>query len=131
MGLSVVDASVLIAAIDSRDSCHQSAAQELARARQHHDLLLPAVAFSEALVIPYSIGTQQGRAVERQLRALGRVEPITDAIASRAAQIRARRQVKLPDALVLATAAELRANEVLTFDQGWRSLAPNVRVLTR
>ncbi len=90
-----------------------------------------AVAFSEALVIPYSIGAQQGRAVERQLRALGRVEPITDAIASRAAQIRARRQVKLPDALVLATGAELRASEVLTFDQRWHSMAPNVRVLTQ
>jgi predicted nucleic acid-binding protein len=131
MGLSVVDASVLIAAIDTRDSCHQRAARELATTRQRHDLLLPAVAFSEALVIPYSIGTQQGRAVERQLRALGRVEPITDAIASRAAQIRARRQVKLPDALVLATGAELRANEVLTFDQRWHSMAPNVRVLTQ
>ena len=130
MGLSVVDASVLIAAIDSRDSCHQSAARELATTRQQHDLLLPAVAFSEALVIPYSIGMQEGRAVERQLRALGRIHPITDAIAARAAQIRAGRQVKLPDALVLATGAELRASEVLTFDQRWHSLAPNVRVLT-
>jgi predicted nucleic acid-binding protein len=129
MGLSVVDASVLIAAIDERDVCHRAAARELTMARKQHDLLLPAVAFSEALVIPYSLGMTQGRAVERRLGALGRVEPVTDRIASRAAQIRAKREVKLPDALVLATGLEVRAHEILTFDQRWRSFGPVVRVL--
>jgi predicted nucleic acid-binding protein len=35
-----------------------------------------------------------------------------------------------PDALILATAVELRAREILTFDERWRSLDPRVRVLT-
>jgi predicted nucleic acid-binding protein len=129
MGVSVVDASVLIAVIDGQDVCHQTASRELRAARERHEVLLPAVAFSEALVIPYGIGSTQGRAVEHQLRALGRIEPITDRIASRAAQLRARRRVKLPDALVIATGVELRAQEILTFDQQWRSLAARVRVL--
>jgi predicted nucleic acid-binding protein len=34
------------------------------------------------------------------------------------------------DALILATAVELRAREILTFDERWRSLDPRVRVLT-
>jgi predicted nucleic acid-binding protein len=49
------------------------------------------------------------------------VEPITRQVASRAAQLRARhgRRLRLPDALVLATALHLRADRVVTTDEGW------------
>ena len=47
-----------------------------------------------------------------------------------AAQLRAKRQIKLPDALILATAVELRVAEILTFDERWRSIDPRVRLLT-
>src|SRR5207247_2911849 len=113
MGLAVVDASVLIATIDRRDLHHERATNELKAARQQHTLALPSVAFSEALVVPYRTSQSEGRSVEGGLRRLGRVEPITDRIASRAAQLRARQQIKLPDALILATAVELRAQEIL------------------
>lgn len=130
MGLAVMDASVLIATIDDRDAHHDRAVDELKAVRQRHTLTLPAVAFSEALVIPYRKSQSEGRSVEDGLRRLGRVEPITDGIASRAAQLRAKRQIKLPDALILATAVELRAQEILTFDERWRSVDPRVRLLT-
>lgn len=129
MGVAVVDASVLIAAIDTQDVHHETALVELEVARGQHTLALPAVAFSEALVLPYRVGASQGRAVAGGLRRLGRVEPITDAIASRAAQLRARRRIKLPDALVLATAVELRARQILTFDRRWQSLDARVQLL--
>jgi predicted nucleic acid-binding protein len=128
VGLAVVDASVLIATIDSRDIHHERAREELKAARRQHMLALPAVAFSEALVLPYRASPSEGRSVEGSLR-LGRIEPITDGIASRAAQIRAKRQIKLPDALILATAVELRAQEILTFDRHWHSIDPRVRLL--
>ncbi len=129
MGVAVVDASVLIATIDDRDRHHENAILELESAQQRHSLALPAVAFSEALVVPYRTSQSLGRTVEGGLRRLGRVEPITDEIAARAAQIRAKRQLKLPDALILATAVALRAQEILTFDLRWRSIDSRVRLL--
>jgi predicted nucleic acid-binding protein len=130
MGVAVVDASVLIAAIDDADAHHERAIAELESALGEQRLRLPAVAFSEALVAPYRTSQSRGRAVEGGLRRLGRVEPITPDIASRAAQLRTKRRIKLPDALILATAVELRAQEILTFDERWRSVDPRVRVLT-
>jgi predicted nucleic acid-binding protein len=130
MGVAVVDASVLIAAIDDGDAHHERAIAELESALGEQRLRLPAVAFSEALVAPYRTSQSRGRAVEGGLRRLGRVEPITPDIASRAAQLRSKRRIKLPDALILATAVELRAQEILTFDERWRSVDPRVRVLT-
>jgi predicted nucleic acid-binding protein len=129
MGVAVVDASVLIATIDELDAHHESAVVELEAAHLKHALALPAVAFSEALVVPYRTSQSLGRTVEGNLRRLGRVENITGEIASRAAQFRAERQMKLPDALILATAVELRAHEILTFDRQWRSVDPRVRLL--
>lgn len=130
MGVAVVDASVLIATIDNEDPHHERATWELKAARQQHRLALPAVAFSEALVVPYRTSQSDGRGVEEALRRLGRVEPVTDMIASRAAQLRAKRRIKLPDALILATAVELRVQEILTFDERWRSVDPRVRLLS-
>jgi predicted nucleic acid-binding protein len=130
MGVAVVDASVLIATIDTLDIHHARAMSELKAVRQRHTLALPAAAFSEALVLPYRASQSEGRSVEGGLRRLGRIEPITDTIASRAAQLRARRQIKLSDALILATAVELRSSEILTFDRRWSSVDPRVRLLT-
>lgn len=129
MGLAVVDASVLIATIDDRDVHHERARLELLEVRAEHALTLPAVAFSEALVQPYRTSHAKGHAIEQALRALGRVEPVTEEIASWAARLRSKRQLKLPDALILATAVKVRALEILTFDQRWRSVDARVRVL--
>jgi predicted nucleic acid-binding protein len=130
MGLAVVDASVLIAAVDKQDAHHERAIAELESALDQQRLRVPAVALSEALVGPYRRGLSYGRAVERGLRRLGRVEPVTADIASRAAQLRTGRRIKLPDALILATAVELRAQDILTFDERWQSVDPRVRLLT-
>ncbi len=125
-----MDASVLIAAIDDADSHPERAIAELEAALDEQTVRVPAVAFAEALVVPYRKSQSYGRAVEGGLRRLGRVEPVTPGIASRAAQLRARRKIKLPDALILATALELHAQEILTFDERWRSIDPRVRLLT-
>jgi predicted nucleic acid-binding protein len=130
MGLAVVDASVLIATISKHDAHHDRATRELKAVRNRHALALPAVAFSEALVAPYRTSSAEGRSVEGGLRRLGRVEPVTEEIASRAARLRALRKIKLPDALILATALELRAHEILTFDERWASVDDRVRVLS-
>jgi predicted nucleic acid-binding protein len=130
MGITVVDASVLVAAIDDGDAHHERAIAELEAALDRQTVRLPAVAFSEALVVPYRQGSGRGRAVEGGLRRLGRVEPVSRDTASRAARLRSERRIKLPDALILATAVELHADEILTFDERWRSVDPRVKLLT-
>jgi predicted nucleic acid-binding protein len=45
---------------------------------------------------------------------------VTRDIASRGVQLRAARQARLPDALVLATAMQVAADQILTLDRRWR-----------
>ena len=60
-----------------------------------------------------------------------RVEPASRAIASTAAELRARRAgaLRLPDALVVATALVVGADRLITTDAGWPELPVPVEVL--
>jgi predicted nucleic acid-binding protein len=130
VGLTITDSSILIALIDSSDPCHGRAAQALTAATESDDILIPVVAFSEALVVPYRMGLGQGQAIESRLTAIGKIAPITTGIASRAAQLRAQRQIKLPDALIIATGMESNAQQILTFDARWKDVDRRVRVVS-
>jgi predicted nucleic acid-binding protein len=130
VGLIVADSSLLIAIIDSNDPCHTRGVEELAAVSAADDVLIPAVAFSEAVAFPYRAGSAQGRAIERQLRTIGEITPVTVEIASRAARIRAQRQVRLPDALIIATGIESNSREILTFETMWKGIDRRVRVLS-
>ena len=129
MGLSVIDTSVLIGVLTPDDVHHERAVQALKQARHQNDIVIPVVAFSESLVAPYRRSAKAGREFEHDIMAIGRVEPATREVASQAARLRARGQLKLPDALVVATGIVLRATEVLTFDEQWQNLDPRVRCL--
>ena len=60
-----------------------------------------------------------------------RVEPASRAIGAGAAELRARfgSSLKLPDALVVATAHVLKADRILTTDQGWPDVGIRVDVV--
>jgi len=59
-----------------------------------------------------------------------KIEPITAAVARAAALLRSRRQgLRLPDALVLATADEVSANRVLTGDESWTKISRRVTIV--
>lgn len=127
MALIVLDASVVIAHLDAADALHRAATRALER-HTDDDLRLPASAYAECLVEPAAKGKlAQARG---HIAALGFVVvPLDAAIAERAAAFRTgRRRLRLPDALVLATADELEADLVLTGDRRWRHLR-RVRVL--
>lgn len=127
--LSVLDASVLIALLDEADVGRPVARAAVAESQQRHELLIPVTAFSESIVAPYRRSRRDGQRAEEALAALGRVVDVTRDIASRAAQLRAARQIKLPDALILATAMEVSADQILTLDRRWRGVDPRVRLL--
>lgn len=131
MGLTVLDAGILIAVLDGADLHHAAATRALrTRIDRGDELVLPASAYAEVLVAPYRRNEEAVATVEAFLDALPvRVEPATRAIAARAAELRARHgsRLRLPDALVVATAIDLGA-EVLTTDSRWPSLPLNVAV---
>lgn len=124
MALVVLDASVVIAFLDPDDALHDPAVEAVTK-HQRDELVIPASAFAEILVAPYRRGAEAVAEVEAFLADLDvRIEPTTPAIARTAAQLRSSsRSVRLPDALVLATADRLGADEVLTGDESWTRIS--------
>lgn len=126
VGLTVADTGVFIGVLDADDAHHQSARAELAATRARGDrLVLPASAYAELLVRPAAAGPDRLAQVEEFLTRLpAHVEPLTAPIAARAAQLRAQhRGLRLPDALVIATAAALHADLLVTTDHRWPTAA--------
>ena len=133
MALTVLDAGVVIAILDSSDVHHQAALAGVTRAVDRGDeFVLPASAYAEVLVAPHRRGRQAVATVEAFVDALpARVEPATRAIAAIAAELRARHgaKLRLPDSLVVATALGLGAERVLTTDARWPRLPVTVEVI--
>jgi predicted nucleic acid-binding protein len=123
VALNVLDAGVVIGLLDSSDAHHPRARRALRSALDRHDdLVLPASAYSEVLVAPFRAGEDAVAKVDALLATLpARVEPLTAGIARSAAEMRAvhGRKLRLPDALVLATAEVTGASLVLTTDRRW------------
>jgi predicted nucleic acid-binding protein len=123
MALTILDAGVVIGILDGNDPHHEASRAAVAAALTRGDALaVPASAYAECLVGPARRGRDAMGAVDAFLSDLrAEVEPITRQVASRAAQLRARhgRRLRLPDALVLATALHLGAERVVTTDAGW------------
>lgn len=131
MGVAVLDSSVLIGVLDASDAHHQAGLAALRRAVDAGDeLLVPAVAYAEVLVGAIRQAGEGGRTtVDALLSALpASVVPIEAAFAAAAANLRARHaRLKLPDALVIATALARRGSRIVTADHGWPTL-PGVTV---
>ncbi len=122
MGLTVLDAGVIIGFLDANDTHHAAAHAALRDTRTRHErLVIPASAFAEILVGPSRTGADAVAAVREMVdRVPIDVEPLDAAIAIAAAALRARhRSLKLPDALVIATADHLDADHLLTTDRQW------------
>ena len=124
MGLTVLDAGVVIGFLDGSDAHHSAAHAELSDARSRGDrLVLPASAFAEILVGPSRKGASEVAVVRRLVERVPiAVEPLGADIAVHAAALRSRHpSLKLPDALVIATAAHLNADRLVTTDRHWPS----------
>ena len=109
---------VLIGLLDTADAHHAIAVRDVEDADQRGAALLaPASAYSEALVA----FAHAGRVSEARDAVAGMgiaVTPLSPEIAERAAELRAEHdRLRLPDAIVLATAREL-GGDLLTYDEG-------------
>ena len=117
MGSLILDASVLIGLLDDADAHHQRAVDDVEAADEAStELVTPASAYSEAMVA-FARVNRIGDAREA-IAAMGIcVSPFDARTAERAAELRARHgRLRLPDAIVLATAHELGGG-LLSYDE--------------
>jgi predicted nucleic acid-binding protein len=122
MGLIHLDAGVIIGFLDARDAHHQTSRAALAAALQHGDhLALAASALAESLVGPARRGEPAVQAIRNLVERLPiSIIPLDIEIATTAARLRAvHRSLRLPDALVIATAIEQAAHQLITTDRKW------------
>jgi predicted nucleic acid-binding protein len=133
MALTILDAGVVIAILDASDTHHDAAVQAVRTAIDRgDDLVVPASAYAEILVAPHRRGADAVGTVDAFLDALpAGIEPATRIVATRAAELHARHgnQLRLPDALVVATAMAFGAERVITTDARWPPLPVRVEVV--
>jgi predicted nucleic acid-binding protein len=123
VGSLVLDANVAIALFTASDAHHDRALAELDGALDRDDdLLMAASAYSEIMV--HAVRSGQGELIDRFVDRLRMEVVATDRdIGRRAAELRARRRgLRLPDALVAAT-AQARGASLLSFDAELERLA--------
>jgi predicted nucleic acid-binding protein len=122
MGLTHLDAGVIIAFLDADDAHHDAARSVLTDALDNTERLsLAASALAECLVGPARRGPKAVEVVRTLIKRLpASIVDLDAEIATRAAVLRARhRSLELPDALVLATAEQSRADRLITTDRKW------------
>jgi predicted nucleic acid-binding protein len=132
VGTVVLDTSVVLALFDPLDALHVPAATAARRRRDAgDDFLLPASALAELLVGAARQGqTEINGKLRLATAAFGPPHPLDETVAVATAIRRVRhRSLRLPDALVLATADVVSAQAVLTGDRRWRSLDPRIEVV--
>ena len=130
MALIIIDASVVIALLDPADALHAAARQEFDQVAGE-ELALPASALAETLVAPARAGKlEEARQRIQALELL--IADVDEDVALEAARWRGRHsRLRLPDALVLATAEVLNASVLLTGDANWKAISSRVRVIAR
>ena len=107
MATVVLDTSVLVALFKEDDRHHKSAVQATAAKNVY---LISSITLSEALVAAFRLNKREGNQQNLLIRkTMDRIVPIEDAIAVRAAEIRAEKNLSMPDALISATAHVLKA----------------------
>lgn len=122
MGLTHLDAGVIIGFLDGADAHHHSARAALSASLSRGDrLCMAASALAECLVGPARQGREKVDLVHQVIARLPVFVIDLDAeIATAAAVLRAsHRSLKLPDALVIATATVGGADQLITTDRRW------------
>ena len=136
MALIHLDAGVVIGFLDANDGHHRAATEALGDSLQSgDDLAVAASAFAECLVGPSRRGVDAVRVVTDLFERLPiRVVDLGEDVALRAAALRAKHgALRLPDALVIATAVCDGAHRLITTDRRRptaRKLGLDVEIVT-
>lgn len=115
MAQVVLDSSVLIALLAPTDVHHLAA---VAATSGKNEYLISAVTLSEALIAPFKRGVREGQELLQVIKkSINQIIDVDEKIATAGAQIRAEKNLTLPDALISATATKVKA-QLWTFDVG-------------
>lgn len=114
----VLDADVVIGALDGSDAHHETAREQFTRWRsQETRCLLSLITLTEILIAPAAGGAARLAAAREAIAALEIATHMpNEAVAVAAARLRGRYPISLPDAYVLATAHHVGAR-VASFDR--------------
>ena len=129
MGSVAVDGGLIIALFDASDAHHAWSVeqiQEIVTAR--HVIVISALTVAEVLVRPAQAGAAD--AVRADLMSLRpRIVDVDADIAARAAELRASRsRLRLPDAIIVATALFVQCDYLVTTDQRMANAADDIPV---
>jgi len=127
MGVALLDTSIVIAALNRHDTLHQPASRAVLAERDRHVLAMSALTYAELLVGPLRTGPEAVEVVER-FAAQTRILDVSASIGRLAAELRATRSLKLPDAVIVATGLRHEADVILTGDARWKGIE-TVRVV--
>lgn len=130
MGVVLLDTSVVIAVLNRGDSLHSSARNAVLAERARHTLAISVLTYGEMLVGPLHKGAEALDIAER-FAAQTSILDVSPPIARVAAELRVRSNLKLPDAVILATGLRHGVDVILTGDARWREVAETVRVIGR
>ncbi|NOX28535.1 MAG: type II toxin-antitoxin system VapC family toxin [Actinobacteria bacterium] len=122
MGLTHLDAGVIIGFLDANDAHHNTARAALTQILEQGDhIAMAASALAECLVGPARKGDASIQLVRDALTQLPvKIVDLNSEIAAEAARIRSRhRTLRLPDALAIATAVVSDATQLVTTDRRW------------
>ena len=134
MGLTHLDAGIIIGFLDADDAHHVAAHATLTQALNDSDqIAMAASALAECLVGPARKGETSIQTVRDAINRLPvAIVDLNTEIAIEAARLRSRhRSLRLPDALVIATAAISDADRLVTTDGRWptqRALKIEVKI---
>jgi len=121
MGVALLDSSTVIGFLDTDDGLHEAADTAVRAAATEHVFAVSVITVAEVLT-----GAKLGHHDEQTARrffaqTISRRIALDEPAAERAAELRAaHRALKMPDALILAT-ADRNADVVLTGDEQWLS----------
>ena len=121
MGLALLDSSIVIGALNRQDALHEAASRAVRAERERHALAISALTYAEILVGPLRAGGRAVAVVER-FAAQMRIVDLSPDIARLAAELRAARGLKLPDAVIVATGLRLGVDVILTADARWKGI---------
>lgn len=124
MGVIHIDTEVFIALLDSDDVHHAVATTFWMSSRLHGNrIAMSATAFSECLIKPFRDNPKTVTAIRDLFRRIPiEIVQLDEVVAEKAAELRATQpSLRLPDAMVIASAIVGNADQLVTTDRKWPS----------
>jgi predicted nucleic acid-binding protein len=121
MGVALLDTSIVVGALNRDDALHEAASEAVRAERDRRALAIATLTYAEILVGPLRAGGHAVEVVER-FAAQVRIVDLSPDIARLAAELRAARGLKLPDAVIVATGLRVGADVIVTTDSRWKGI---------